>query len=76
MTTLESVLRSRDVVTKKIFPYVVMIPRDLDEPTLMEINTWIDINCYGHVSVRNIRDTYSFRFSENEDFMLFSLRWL
>lgn len=76
MTTLESVLRSRDVATKVLFPYVAMITHDLDELTLMEINEWLDANCRGKVSVRNIRNNYSFRFSENEDFMLFSMRWL
>lgn len=76
MTTLESVLRSRDSATKVLFPHVAMLSRELDEPELMEINAWIDTNCRGRVSVRNIRNTYSFRFSENEDFMLFSLRWL
>lgn len=74
MTTLESILRSREVSLKIDFPYVVM-PRDLDDDALEAINDWLEANCRGRFSVRNIRNRYSFRFADKEDFMLFTLRW-
>lgn len=75
MTTLESVLRSRELANLVEFPHVVK-PRDLDDEILEAINAWLEANCRGRFSVRNIRNSYSFRFTDKEDFMLFSMRWL
>lgn len=74
MTTLESILLSREIAHKIDFPYVVM-PRELEDDLLVEINDWLENNCRGRFSVRNLRNEYSFRFAEKEDFMLFSMRW-
>lgn len=75
MTTLESVLRSRELANLVEFPHLVM-PKDLDNESLQVINDWLEANCRGRFSVRNIRNSYSFRFADKEDYMLFSMRWL
>lgn len=76
MTTLESVLRSRESAVNSRFPYMLMLPRSLDDDTIQDINDWLEDNCKNRFSVRNLRNQYSFRFASNDDFMLFSLRWL
>lgn len=76
MTTLESVLNSRELAVNSLFCHMVMFPRDLDSDTAEEIGNWLETNCKGRFSVRSIRNAYSFRFADTDDFMLFSLRWL
>lgn len=76
MTTLERVLLSREVMLRVDYPYMLMFPRLLDDDTIQDINDWLEDNCKDRFSVRNLRNQYSFRFASNDDFMLFSLRWL
>lgn len=73
--SLDSILRTRAIAVASEFPYVIMFPRDLNESDVSQINDWLESNCIGKFSVRNIRTHYSFRFANNDDFMLFMMRW-
>ena len=75
MTNLESVLRSRERYHNDQYPYLIM-PRDIERNDFEQMIDWLKANCDGKFSVRNINKSCSFRFTDQEDFMLFSMRWL